>query len=538
MQVSGRPGITNNFEAAKQFFFEGLHSLQANNLQAAETQFARSLELIPERVSTLNNLSTVKIRLSKFGEAEQLARQAAALEEKSPEGWLNLATALTASERHEEALEACERALDCNAAYAMAWLAKSMVLRKFERNDEAQTACDEALRLEPGKYEFLYQKSLVLKELGQMEEAQRIYWKALETRVAVSPIFVGERCATQKAEVLIVTRNPDVSDDSFESFENLNRFCTNFPGQLGSHLCEDFHFNYVFIGDALKPEIRKQIPQPGFVLNNDANGQVLISEGRLPRLNELMDSFGVPVVNHPSKAVATIRDLAARSLAGIDNVRVPATTRFSRNGKSAEKLVEEIEAQYAYPLITRALASQEGKGMIKVDSHDALLKVLLAVDCPENFFVTEFVDCRGKDAIFRKIRAAVVGSEIILMRVDYDTFWNVHGRKNRKRVPFYLERPYLLDEEKRICGDPDAELGRSAMLSLQAIRERIPLDVFGIDFAVDAQGTVIFYEANATMNLFSTAPKEVANPKESGEKLKRAFQSYFMSLAKSGTRMR
>jgi hypothetical protein len=165
-----------------------------------------------------------------------------------------------------------------------------------------------------------------------------------------------------------------------------------------------------------------------------------------------------------------------------------------------------------------------------------LLKVLVAADCPEDFFVTEFVDCRGKDEFFRKIRAAVVGGEIILIRVDYDTFWNVHGRKNRKRVPFYLERPYLLDEEKRICLDPDAALGRSAMQSLRAIRERIPMDIFGIDFAVDPLGIVIFYEANATMNLFSTAPKEAANPKEAGENLKLAFQSYFMSLvAKSKT---
>jgi hypothetical protein len=38
------------------------------------------------------------------------------------------------------------------------------------------------------------------------------------------------------------------------------------------------------------------------------------------------------------------------------------------------------------------------------------------------------------------------------------------------------------------------------------------------------------------MNLFSTAPKEAANPKEAGENLKLAFQSYFMSLvAKSKT---
>ena len=38
-------------------------------------------------------------------------------------------------------------------------------------------------------------------------------------------------------------------------------------------------------------------------------------------------------------------------------------------------------------------------------------------------------------------------------------------------------------------------------------------------------------EANATMNLFSTARKEVPNPKEVGDRLKEAFQRYFMSLA-------
>ena len=147
VQIGWQPGITNNLEAARQFFFEGLNSLHANDLQAAETQFARSLEFIPERVSTLNNLSTVKIRLSKFGEAEQLARRAVALEEKSAEGWSNLATALTASKRHEEALAVCERALDCNPAYAMAWLAKSIVLRQLERYDEALAACEEALSM-------------------------------------------------------------------------------------------------------------------------------------------------------------------------------------------------------------------------------------------------------------------------------------------------------------------------------------------------------------------------------------------------------
>jgi isocitrate dehydrogenase kinase/phosphatase len=56
------------------------------------------------------------------------------------------------------------------------------------------------------------------------------------------------------------------------------------------------------------------------------------------------------------------------------------------------------------------------------------------------------------------------------------------------------------------------------------------LDVFGVDFDVDADGRVVFYEANATMNLFSTAQKAVPNPKEAEDNLTLAFQRYLTSL--------
>ena len=113
------------FESAKQHFIAGLHRLGTNELQAAEQQFTRSLELMPDRVSTLNNLAGVKIRLKKFAEAEQFARKAVAIEDSSPEAWSNLAIALTKTERHDEALRACERALDCDPTNAKSWLNKA-----------------------------------------------------------------------------------------------------------------------------------------------------------------------------------------------------------------------------------------------------------------------------------------------------------------------------------------------------------------------------------------------------------------------------
>jgi len=514
----------DNFETAKRFFVEGLRLLEANNFQAAETQFAQSLELIPDRVSTLNNLSAVKIKLNKFVEAEACARKAVAMDEKSSEAWLNCGLALNATERHEEALQAFDRAIKCNPAYAMAWLNKAMTLLKLKRCEEALLACEQAQKLDSSHHEILYAKSLILKELQRPDEAQLIYRKSLTARVDSLPLFMAERRTSQTAEVLVINQNPN-NDGSLTSFQALQR--PNFPGQLADHLHEDFHFTYVFCGDVTRS--RKQIPPPGFVINNVANGELVQTGGNLSDLIALVDGFGVPVVNHPTKVIQTTRDVSAKLVADISGVVVPKTMRFSSAGKTKEELVREIEGQYDYPLITRTVFSQMGKGMTKVDSRDALVAVL-AAGLPENFFVTQFLDSRGENKFYRKIRAAFVKDEIVVVRVDYDAYWNVRGRKPEKRVQFYLENAHLLDEEKRICKDSQAGLGRSAIHSLQAIRGRIPMDVFGLDFDVDADGRLIFYEANATMNLFSTARKEVPNPKEAEDRLKLAFQRYFTSL--------
>ncbi|HZL13849.1 MAG TPA: tetratricopeptide repeat protein, partial [Verrucomicrobiae bacterium] len=136
----------DNFETAREFFFEGLRLLEANDFQAAERQFEQSLKLIPDRVSTLNNLSAIKIKLKKFVEAEEFARKAITLEDKSPEAWSNLGLALTGMGRQEEALQACDEAIHHSSAYAKGWLVKAMALLELKRYDEALLACDEALK--------------------------------------------------------------------------------------------------------------------------------------------------------------------------------------------------------------------------------------------------------------------------------------------------------------------------------------------------------------------------------------------------------
>jgi glutathione synthase/RimK-type ligase-like ATP-grasp enzyme len=239
--------------------------------------------------------------------------------------------------------------------------------------------------------------------------------------------------------------------------------------------------------------------------------------------------LGVPVVNHPSKAVQTGRDIAEKVYGDIPSVVVPKTRRFSAVGKTPQAVTREVEAEYDYPVIVRTVIGHEGSGMNKIDSREALIE-LLSVGCPEYFFITQFVDSRGQSPHYRKIRAAIVGDEIILVRVDYSDHWNVHGRKKQDRWAFYKANLYILDEEKKICLDPEAALGKPAVQAVREIRRRTPLDIFGMDFDVDPDGRLIFYEANAAMNLFSVAPKDLPNPKEAGDRLKLAFQRFFTSL--------
>ena len=62
----------NNFEQAKNFFLLGLESLQRELYEDAERYLLLSLELLPDRLSTLTNLSAVLIKLDKLEKANEI----------------------------------------------------------------------------------------------------------------------------------------------------------------------------------------------------------------------------------------------------------------------------------------------------------------------------------------------------------------------------------------------------------------------------------------------------------------------------------
>ena len=366
-----------------------------------------------------------------------------------------------------------------------------------------------------------------LLKLGRGEEASAFVRRYNEA----ASIHLGPTMPTQRTTVLVLAQSArKITEHVYKSAFN---FRGNYPSQISRRLVSEFHFVSMFYDAISAREAASWVPHPTIVINNVVNAEALSTPGTIAKIAEVADVFGVPVVNHPIKAATTTRQRMLELLSGVPGLLVPDTWRYLNDKQRTAELVETIESRFPYPLICRTPFAQEGKGMARIESRAALVEDL-GTRPEDQFYVTAFVESRHIGGFYRKIRAAIVGDDIVLVRVDYDTDWNIHGRKSPARRSFYRANRHLLDEEKRIVADPEAVLGATAMQALSVIRDRVPLEIFGIDFDVMNDGTVLFFEANASMNLLSTATADIDidHPAEAEHRLRELIAQYIRQVAR------
>jgi len=242
----------NDLEIAKKYFFEGLAFLEADNFSEAEDRFLKSNKLIPERSSTLTNLSVAQIKLKKYSEAKIAAKKAILLEKNNSEAYLNLGLiekelknmqlaisyfnksldikpdyveawsnkgiTLYELKRFDEALVQFNKALDIKPDYVEAWSNKGNTLHELKRFDEALAHYNKALTLKPDYVEAWFNKGLVLKDLTRAFEARTSFDKALEYK----PEFHKARWAK------LFTSIPNISP----SQENLDELRSQFSKEI------------------------------------------------------------------------------------------------------------------------------------------------------------------------------------------------------------------------------------------------------------------------------------------------------------------
>ena len=165
-----------------------------------------------------------------------------------------------------------------------------------------------------------------------------------------------------------------------------------------------------------------------------------------------------------------------------------------------ERLARHIGKMVGLPVIIRDPFAQKGIGAEKIDSIEELSRCLATL--PERqLYAIEYVDNPAAPSAYRKIRAAVIGAELFITHVHFGPRWNVHRERDREKLKAFDLDGKISAHAGQMIAAPEATLGRPAMAALHEIRRGIPLEFYGIDFDILPDGRVLFFEANAAMNL-------------------------------------
>jgi glutathione synthase/RimK-type ligase-like ATP-grasp enzyme len=249
------------------------------------------------------------------------------------------------------------------------------------------------------------------------------------------------------------------------------------------------HVTSNFFRQKRRPELESYLCLLNMITEPEHNSRVLDS------LRKLLRGLPGKVVNRPEAVLKSTRDQVARQLSGITGLRAPRTLRL-RTIKPAIALQTIDKAGLQFPVILRQAGTHTGR---IVGLFGGLEEMEPALAGSDDHIATEFVDFKSPDGLYRKYRVFFIGRRMIFRHMLVSDGWNVHA-KDRKR--FMAERQQLVDEEERMFATPDGAFAPEVRDVLKAVRERIALDYFGMDFGIAADGRVVLFEANAAMNFF------------------------------------
>jgi tetratricopeptide (TPR) repeat protein len=171
-----------DIEIAKQLFLDGLNLIQNKEFEQAEKKFLKSLELIPDRESVLNNLSSAQIKLGKYQDAKKSAERVVELNKNNAVAWMNLGVIEQELNNFETSINCFSKAIEIDPLYFHAYNNKGILLCEFGKYQEAIINFDKSLELQPNLLEAILNKADALKELKNFDEALQCIEEALKIK--------------------------------------------------------------------------------------------------------------------------------------------------------------------------------------------------------------------------------------------------------------------------------------------------------------------------------------------------------------------
>jgi glutathione synthase/RimK-type ligase-like ATP-grasp enzyme len=246
----------------------------------------------------------------------------------------------------------------------------------------------------------------------------------------------------------------------------------------------------VVVADHLDPFT----PLPPHRLIFNAIGDPDLCQDALEAAIRLAARATTPVINDPRAVMRTGRIDNAARLSQLAGVVAPKTlsvrSAVLAGGEGVRWLAER---GFGFPLLLRSPGYHTGRNFAQVEKATALATAASALPGDE-LLVIEYLDARGQDGNARKYRVMTIGGKLFPLHLAISRNWKVHYFTSDM-----AEEPDHRTEEMAFLENRRGVVGDKAIAALHAICNMLGLDYGGIDFALNANGEVLLFEANATM---------------------------------------
>jgi Tfp pilus assembly protein PilF len=445
--------------------------MRSGGYEEAIALYRRVLDVRPDHAVAANNMGNAYQKLGRLGDAVSCYRQACEAQPGNAAIRTNLGRAFEASGQAQQALEELSGALQlapdsADIHYHIANLLEHQLFLK-----EARHYYEAALRLKPDYAAARVGLGDVLADLGHEEEA----WE--QRRLGYAERVLSTTPALRNDHPVRILKLMSAAGGNIPLDEVLTPFRFEVTGLIA--------------------EFAERLPSAGgydIVIN--AIGDADRCKRGLHAAAALLRASSVRVVNPPDRVAATGREALADRLGGIEGLRTPRLRNLPRElfrkEQAAAMLVQE---GWQCPLLLRAIGYHSGHHFTRVETFDQLDAAGTALP-GEDLLVIEWLDGRGPDGLFRKYRAMLLAGQVFPLHLAISRQWKVHYFSSDMAVSEDHRA-----EELRYLADPDGVIGERAMTALRRIGQALGLDYAGVDFALDAAGTVLVFEANATMRI-------------------------------------
>lgn len=489
----------------------GILALQKGDGAAAERLLRQALAAGGAPVIALRNLNTLVVLLRNAGREDKAAALVAeglpALDPAAPPGAAELPAVLSLAEA-AVALGHPERAIELLAPLRQAGRADDRVLELSGRAAMAAGRPAEAVGLlwaaadsDRANPEPRIALAAAQDAAGDADSARRTTMAIMAT----FPFLPDPPQPGHRATILVINPPPGRITDAARTLRQLH-FRDNFIAQLAQRAAGRYRFVSVFPAPDME-RLLPELPPVDLVIGNLAVPEQALNDATHAALERFLGALGAPVLNRPADIGPLTRDRVAGLLAGCPGLHVPRALRITGRAARAAAF-GEFPAAAPFPAILRDphSHSSSGSAIAGADVNAFLARSRetaanwIGLGGLTDFYLIEYVDLERPGGIFRRFRAMVAGDEILLHSAGYYDHWLVGGwRIGDEAERFYGAHPECIVEGAAAVADPEAALGAGPMQALRALRARIPMDLFGVDFDIDAEGRVVVFEVSSAM---------------------------------------